>query len=140
MGTPQTIVNGLPFHAASCQGLLICDQSVASIKSCAYLMELVEPSHFDAASMPLGSNFPSYIPRPAPKAAPDAADCIDLPELVQLVVARALTLPDDPPQAVARPSRPTTARANRIRVLVAARRKGAISKIGRLYRFWREEK
>ena len=44
MGTPQTIVYGLPFQFDSCHGLLMCDQSVASMKSWAYLTELAEPS------------------------------------------------------------------------------------------------
>ncbi|HXT90500.1 MAG TPA: hypothetical protein VN714_14705 [Trebonia sp.] len=59
MGTPQTISNGLPAQFESCQGLLMCDQSVASMKSCAYLMELGEPSQAAAVSMPAGLDWPS---------------------------------------------------------------------------------
>jgi hypothetical protein len=59
MGTPQTIVYGLPFQFESCHGLLICDQSVASMKSWAYLMELEEPSQLAAVSMPAGLESPS---------------------------------------------------------------------------------
>jgi hypothetical protein len=59
MGTPQIIVNGLPFQFESCHGLLICDQFVASMKSSAYLMELEDPSQLAAVSMPAGLNWPS---------------------------------------------------------------------------------
>ena len=59
MGTPQTIVNGLPCQFGSCHGLLICDQSVASMKSSAYLTELDEPSQVAAVSMPPGQDWPS---------------------------------------------------------------------------------
>jgi hypothetical protein len=59
MGTPQTIVNGLPAQFGSCHGLLMCDQSVASMKSCAYVTEPAEPSQLAAASMPAGLDCPS---------------------------------------------------------------------------------
>ena len=59
MGTPQTIVNGLPSQFESCHGLLMCEKSVASIKSCAYLMEFEEPSQLAAVSMPDGLDWPS---------------------------------------------------------------------------------
>ena len=53
------MVNGLPCQFESCHGLLICDQSVASMKSWAYLMELGEPSQLAAVSMPDGLESPS---------------------------------------------------------------------------------
>ncbi len=59
IGTPQIMVNGLPFHWPSCHGLLMCDQSVASMKSSAYLMSLVPPSQLAAVSMPDGLDWPS---------------------------------------------------------------------------------
>ena len=59
MGTPQTIVKGLPCQLESCHGLLMCDQSVASMKSWAYLIELEEPSQLAAVSLPEGLDVPS---------------------------------------------------------------------------------
>ena len=59
MGTPQTIVYGLPFQFGSCHGSLIRDQFVSSMKSMAYLMEPAEPSHLAAVSMPAASCSPS---------------------------------------------------------------------------------
>jgi hypothetical protein len=59
MGTPQTSVYGLPFQFESCHGALIFDQFVASMKSPAYLMELEEPSHLAAVSIPAGPDLPS---------------------------------------------------------------------------------
>ena len=59
MGTPQIIVNGVPFQFESCHGSLMCDQSVASMKSWAYLMELGEPSQLAAVSMPAEVEWPS---------------------------------------------------------------------------------
>jgi hypothetical protein len=53
------MVNGLPFHFASCRGVLICDQSVASMKSSAYLTEVEQPSQAAAVSMPAGLDRPS---------------------------------------------------------------------------------
>ena len=37
----------------------MCDQSVASMKSWAYLTELAEPSQLAAVSMPAGLDWPS---------------------------------------------------------------------------------
>jgi hypothetical protein len=59
IGTPQTIVNGLPAQFGSCHGSSMCDQSVASMKSWAYLTEVAEPSQLAAASMPAGLDVPS---------------------------------------------------------------------------------
>ena len=53
------MLNGLPFQFGSCHGVLICDQSVASMKSSAYLTELGEPSQVAAVSMPVGLDRPS---------------------------------------------------------------------------------
>src|ERR1700739_773724 len=65
MGTPQTIVYGVPCHCESWYGLLMLDQLVASMKSMAYLMELDEPSQLAAVSMPFELESPSYRPSPA---------------------------------------------------------------------------
>jgi hypothetical protein len=54
MGTPHTIVNGLPVQFESCHGALMDEKSVASTKSMAYLTELEEPSQLAAVSMPAG--------------------------------------------------------------------------------------
>ena len=59
IGTPQVIVYGLPFQLDSCHGFSMVDQDVASMKSCAYLTELEEPSQLAAVSMPVGLDRPS---------------------------------------------------------------------------------
>jgi hypothetical protein len=65
MGTPQIIWKGLPCQFESCHGLAICEKSVASTKSSAYLIEPEEPSQLAAVSMPDGLELPSYRPSPA---------------------------------------------------------------------------
>jgi hypothetical protein len=52
-------VNGLPCQFESCHGSLMCEKSVASMKSSAYLTVPGEPSQLAAASIPAGPNRPS---------------------------------------------------------------------------------
>src|ERR1700744_5818164 len=86
MGMPHTIVKGLlPSHCESCHGVLIFVQLVASTKSWAYLMEVGEPSHLAAASMPPGLDLPSE--KPGPAASTGAALAAGCPPADQPVVA-----------------------------------------------------
>src|SRR6185437_12616294 len=86
----------------------MCDQSVASMKSSAYLIEPDPPSQLAAFSIPAGPNLPSYRPIPGPVAADPPADA---PVLDHPVVALTLGLPDgEPPHAAVRMAVPAITR------------------------------
>src|SRR6185312_5905065 len=117
MGTPQTIVYGLPFQFESCHGALMFDQFVASMTSSAYLIELEEPSQVAAVSIPDGPDLPSY--RPSPGATVDEPP--DAFALDQLVVALALGLPDGDPHAAVKVAIPAIATMARPGILARLR-------------------